>query len=150
MQLNKNKITYAKLLNRRPRLRMFSPGLWPGLLLKKPLITQRGKPKNDLAFFRQTRTFPKPFFEEQSQFQQLRIHCKLLQQRGLQRFKDKNPKRNKANQSQFPKWKSPGFQKSKKMENEPNFNESKVPQVTAAERFITLFFQKETNPNEPN
>ncbi len=38
----------------------------------------------------------------------------------------------------------------KKMENEPNFKESKVLQVTAIERFTTLSFQKETNPNEPN
>ncbi len=36
------------------------------------------------------------------------------------------------------------------MENEPNFKESKVLQVTAAERFTSLFSQKETNPNEPN
>ena len=46
--------------------------------------------------------------------------------------------------------KLPVFQNNKKIENEPNFNDSKVPQVTAIETLTTLCTQKETNPNEPN
>ncbi len=69
---------------------------------------------------------------------------------GYNAFPPKTQNGTNPIKANFRNGKPPIFQNNKKMENEPNFNESKVLQVTAIERFTTLFSQKETNPNEPN
>ncbi len=86
MQLNKNrrsagalaeedKITCSNILNRRPRLRMFSPGLWPGLLLKKPLKSPRGENRRiPSCFLRKTALFEKLFSRNKANFEKLKIN----------------------------------------------------------------------------
>ena len=70
-----------------------------GLLSKKQRketakITQRGNCDNTPAFSRQSLAFPKPFYEERTQFQPLKYHRNLLYYSGLQRFSKNNQKRN--------------------------------------------------------
>ena len=71
---------------------------------------------------------------------------------GYNAFPPKTQNGTNPIKANFRNGKPPIFQNNKKMENEPNFNESKVLQVTAIERFTTLFPKRkrtQTNPIKP-